>query len=70
MSCNVSYVVFFVATKIIRELLFLAVEVMLEDKVDDGGDDESEDDEFDVFGILADFVVELVLGDDGVEIPS
>ena len=43
---------------------------MLEDKVDDGGDDESEDDEFDVFGILADFVVELVLGDDGVEIPS
>ena len=36
----------------------------------DGYDDKGDDDEFDVLGILADFVVELLFGYDGVQIPA
>ena len=42
----------------------------LDGKPDDSGNDESKDDEFDVLGILADFVVQLVFRHDGVQIPS
>ena len=38
----------------------------LDNKPDDGGNDEGDDDEFDVLGILADLVVQLVFGHDGM----
>ena len=60
---------YLVAKGLILFVIFF-LDVGFYDEIDNGSNDKCEDDEFDVLGILADFVVELVLRYDGVEIPA
>lgn len=53
-----------------KKMNLLALGVVPDEEVGDGKDDEGEDDELNVFGILGNLVVELLLRNDGVEIPS
>ena len=49
--------------------LFL-LQVSFDDEPDNSGDDQRQDNQFDVLRILADLVVQLILWDDGMQIPS